>query len=122
MTEQKMMEHIKLLGIFYVILGGLDILQVVLITGIMSGIGSILGGSMIPILKFTSSIITIVYGVFSIPLIIGGISLLKYKSWSRIFVFILGIFNIVKFPIGTALGVYTIWILSKDECKNVLTN
>ena len=59
--------------------------------------------------------------VTSIPEIIGGIGLLKKQGWARILVLILGFLNLLDIPIGTALGVYTIWVLLKEESAQILS-
>ena len=50
----------------------------------------------------------------SLPGIVGGIALFKRQRWARMLLLVLGFLNLVSFPpIGTALGVYTIWLLFK---------
>ena len=46
---------------------------------------------------------------------LSAVGLLKGKSWARILVLILGIFNLIDFPVGTLIGVYTIWVLLNQE-------
>jgi hypothetical protein len=41
-----------------------------------------------------------------------GYSLLTRKPWARILAIVLGILALLKFPIGTALGIYTLWVLA----------
>lgn len=53
--------------------------------------------------------------LFSVPGIIGGIGLLKLKSWARILVLILAVLDLMNIPIGTAIGIYTLWVLMQDE-------
>ena len=55
----------------------------------------------------------------SIPGIIGGIGLLNHYPWARILVLILGILKLINIPIGTALGIYTIWVLLNDETEKL---
>jgi hypothetical protein len=40
-----------------------------------------------------------------------GYSLLQRKPWGRILAIVLGILALFKFPLGTALGIYTLWVL-----------
>lgn len=46
-----------------------------------------------------------------LPTIIGGIGLLLKKSWARILVIIVSIVHLLAFPLGTALGIYGLWVL-----------
>jgi uncharacterized membrane protein YozB (DUF420 family) len=52
-----------------------------------------------------------------IAYILAGFGLVKYKSWARILAIILAILNLILFPIGTALGIYTLVIMFNDEAE-----
>jgi hypothetical protein len=43
--------------------------------------------------------------------------LLKFKSWARVLASILAILNLLAFPIGTALGIYTLWVMLTKETE-----
>jgi hypothetical protein len=58
--------------------------------------------------------------LISVPEIVGGIGLLKRRSWARILLLILAVLELMRIPLGTALGVYTIWVLVQDESKQIL--
>lgn len=53
--------------------------------------------------------------ILSIPGIIGGVGLLKKKNWARILILILSAIDLFNIPIGTALAIYSIWVLVQDE-------
>jgi hypothetical protein len=53
--------------------------------------------------------------IISVPGIIGGIGLFKRKEWARILVLILSAIDLLNIPIGTALGIYSIWVLVQKE-------
>ena len=53
--------------------------------------------------------------IISVPGIIGGIGLFKRKEWARILVLILSAIDLLNIPIGTALGIYSIWVLAQKE-------
>jgi len=38
--------------------------------------------------------------------------LLQRKSWARVLAIIFGVMALLKFPFGTALGIYTLWVLA----------
>ena len=48
---------------------------------------------------------------------VAGLGLLQYRSWARILAIILGIVNLILFPIGTAVGIYTLIIMFNEETK-----
>ncbi|HEX8435492.1 hypothetical protein [Archangium sp.] len=47
--------------------------------------------------------------VLALPGFIGGIGLLRRRAWSKVLTLILAVLNLASFPVGTALGLYTIW-------------
>ena len=44
-----------------------------------------------------------------------GIGLLQYRNWGRILAAIMAVFLVFKFPVGTAIAIYTFWVLFSDE-------
>ncbi len=71
---------------------------------------------------FVEEILTFMGGTLSLMIIffaslgiIGGIGLLSHKPWARILVMIVSAINCLNIPIGTAKGVYSIWVLMQKE-------
>lgn len=62
-----------------------------------------------------AKVVMVVLVVLSIPGIIAGIGLLKRKEWARILTLILSVLDLINFPIGTAVGVYSIWALVQPD-------
>ena len=58
----------------------------------------------------------------SVPSIIGGIGLLKRCSWARLLILIIAALNLLNIPIGTAVAVYTIWVMLQDETVKMFSN
>lgn len=67
------------------------------------------------VLTIIANIVMVVIAILSIPGIIAGIGLLKRKEWARILTLILYVINLINFPIGTAVGAYSIWALVQPE-------
>jgi hypothetical protein len=44
--------------------------------------------------------------------LVAGYGLLNRRPWGRIVAIIAAILALLKFPIGTALGIYTLWVLA----------
>lgn len=59
--------------------------------------------------------LAVFFTVLAIPGIIGGVGILKHKDWARILMLIIAILSLMAIPIGTIIGIYTIWVLMKDE-------
>ena len=67
------------------------------------------------ITTIVGSIVAGILLIMSAPAIIGGIGMLKHKSWARILMMIVSALNLPGIPLGTALGVYTLWVLLQDD-------
>jgi hypothetical protein len=62
-----------------------------------------------------ATMIAVIALIGGLPRIIGGWGLLAKQHWARIVVLIVGILNLLHFPLGTALGIYTLWVLLQPE-------
>jgi hypothetical protein len=115
-----MQTHIKVLGWLYIILGALGILAAGLVVLIVAG-GGLISGDRVAI--NVTLLVSLVVGGFlvlvSAPGIVAGLGLLSYKSWARILTLVLGILNLPGFPTGTALGVYTLYVLLDEESSRL---
>jgi len=52
-----------------------------------------------------------------------GAGLLQRQPWARVLAIVLAFINLVDMPFGTALGIYTLWVLlpakSEEEYKQL---
>jgi hypothetical protein len=55
--------------------------------------------------------------------IVVGVGLLQHTPWGRIWALVMGFLSILSIPFGTALGIYTIWVLlgagAEEEYRRV---
>ncbi|MCP4703418.1 MAG: hypothetical protein GY865_02310 [candidate division Zixibacteria bacterium] len=111
-----MREHVKAVAWLQI---GLTIIWVLIaftIALLLWGVGiSIHDHDAEMIISIIAPIIVIFAVVTALPSIIGGIFLLKFKEWSRILVIIVSFIDLIIFPIGTAVGVYSLWVLLNDD-------
>jgi len=112
--------HVRILGWLWIIIGLLGMLGALCLGATVAGSGFI---SEDETAILVTSIVAVVCGSMffleNILNIIAGVGLLKYKSWGRILAIILGIINLLGFPIGTALGIYTLWAMFNEETKQL---
>jgi hypothetical protein len=62
-------------------------------------------GAMVPVVA-TATVIGAVLAAFV------GFSLLQRKPWGRTLAIVVSILALFRFPLGTALGIYTLWVLA----------
>jgi O-antigen/teichoic acid export membrane protein len=117
MENRNMKQHITFVGALHIgfgILGLLGALTVFIIFNFAQGF--------VPneplaeeILSFLGGTLSLIIMFFAALGIIGGIGLFSYKSWARILVIIVSAINCLNIPVGTAKGVYSIWVLMQKE-------
>ena len=49
---------------------------------------------------------------FAVAGLIAGGGLLARSPWARMLTIVLGCISLIRFPLGTALGIYTLWVLA----------
>lgn len=74
------------------------------------------------VLSIIANVMIVVVTILSLPGIIAGIGLFRKKEWARILTLILSVLDLVRFPIGTAIGVYSIWVLAQPETVELFRN
>lgn len=108
--------HVKVLGWLYIILGAMGLLTALIVGLLMFG-GGLISGDQTAIT--VTGIVALVVGGFilliSAPGIVAGAGLLGFRPWARVLALILGVLNLPGFPVGTLLGVYTLWALLDPE-------
>jgi threonine/homoserine efflux transporter RhtA len=67
----------------------------------------------------TISIVSLIAVVWAILHIVVGRQLKKYRPSARLLTLGLAIGNLILLPFGTALGVYALWALLKDEGRRL---
>ncbi|MBD3168364.1 MAG: hypothetical protein GF307_02700 [candidate division Zixibacteria bacterium] len=111
-----MEKHITALGVIYIAFGILGIVTGIIVFWVIAGAGMISGDEEA---IFITGTVGLIIGLFFIVTsaieIIGGIGLLKRWGWSRILVLVLGVISLIEIPIGTAIGIYTLWVLLQQE-------
>ena len=129
-----MRDHLRLLGIFNIVWSSISIavgLIVLLAFGGMAGFLAAAGMNAgdtgrsdgLVVAPFMAVIgFVLVFGIclVSLPALIAGIGLVKYRPWSRVLGIIVSILHLFSIPIGTALGVYGLWVLFQPEARQVL--
>jgi hypothetical protein len=117
MAERRnMQKHITLLGVFHIVYHALGFLVGIVILAIMAAIGRLSGDPQAAyILRIVGAWIAVFFIVLSVPGIVAGVWLLYRRSWARYLTLVVGALGLIDIPLGTALGVYTFWVLLDDD-------
>jgi hypothetical protein len=117
-------DHVRILAVLNIVLGSIALLIGACLLLFFGGLGVLarVAGHddpdafvAIPLLGAVGGIIFVALLLFSAPQIIGGIGLLKGQPWARILMIVLSALGLMSIPIGTALGIYGLWVLLNEE-------
>ena len=115
--------HVRLLGIFWLAYSAFHLLPGLVLTSVVRH-GFPFMGPDVPM--FVPGLLRTMGGLFLAGGVLGivtGWGLLERQSWARTLAIVLGCFNLLSMPFGTALGIYTLWVLlpaqSEAEYKKI---
>jgi hypothetical protein len=109
--------HVRLLGIFWVAWSAIHLIPGMVLMAIFGG-----GMHVLPpeVPGFVHGIVSAV-GLFlmagSVIGLIAGWGLLQRAPWARMLAIVLGCVNLIHIPFGTALGIYTLWVLLPAQAE-----
>ena len=104
--------HVKILGWLHLVFGALGLLSAFAIMG-GSVIGGMFTGSLTGMIGvgMVGTFAAILVAAYAIPGLLAGYGLLRFAPWARILTIVLAVFELIRFPFGTCLGVYSLWVL-----------
>ena len=74
------------------------------------------------VLSFVGNSVALILVFFGSLGIIGGAGLFSFRPWARILVMIVSAMNCLNVPVGTAKGIYSIWVLMQPETIELFEN
>lgn len=115
--------HKRILGIIFIVSGILLVMAMMILVMVFSlfipWIADAAGEDqqwvfswLIPFIRFIAILVCV---VIALPSLIAGWGLLNNKSWAMLLALIVGCLRLFSFPIGTAIGIYTIWVYVEDN-------
>jgi len=111
-----MEKHVSVVAALQIGLSIFGIIVGIIILVVLNTVGSFVNEREASlVLHLIGTILAVIFFLMSAPGIIAGIGLLRHKEWARILALILSALSVLNFPLGTAVGVYSIWVLVQDE-------
>jgi len=109
--------HIRLLGIFWLALSALRLIPVLILMALFSP-----GWHLFPhgVPAFVPGLVRLVATLLLVGAVLGliaGWGLLTRQPWARMLAIVLGCISLINLPFGTALGIYTLWVLLPAESE-----
>jgi len=116
-----MSQHVTLLGTLLLVQGAVILMGAIVVALIMAG-GGLLSGDA-EAFAITSTVGTLIGGylvLLALPSLIAGLGLVNRRPWARIVGLVVCCLALVKVPLGTALGIYGLWVLTREGTEVVL--
>ena len=119
----KIEDHLKIVAYIRIGLGSLFLVAAVFLFSLLAipGVASGDYDDMAMLAAFGVALALLPLAL-AVPDLVGGIGLLKRRRWARILVLIGCIPELFAFPVGTATGIYSIWVLMQKETIRLLTD
>jgi len=117
-AQSRLQRHLRPLGILWIILGTLFVLKAAVVLVMRTALPFVMFGGDRMVHMFGPIVLTLIgSGLLLIGLggVLTGQGLMQHEHWARISALILGILALFHPPLGTALGIYTVWVLLADE-------
>ena len=118
LSRSRLQRHLNTLGVLWIVVGVLFLIPATVLL-FLSGAVSHFVIHDNPVAALVGPLVLTLIGSSILLVGIGGIlvgwGLRDRQPWARITAIILGILALFHPPFGTALGIYTLWVLLSDE-------
>ncbi len=120
-AENKMEKHLTVVAALQVGFSLLGIIAAIIVYTVLHNVMQIADEPEVSnVLGVIARYVSLFLLIVSIPGLIGGIGLFMNKSWARILVLIISVLSLLNIPIGTAVAIYSIWVLVQDDTIKLL--
>jgi hypothetical protein len=125
-----MTTHVKVVAVLYLFLSAFGLLAALAVSMAFGLAGGIVGANAgaegaaiaVPIIGLTGTMLVVFLVLTSLPGLIAGVGLLKFRSWARVLGIVVAILNLIHIPIGTAVGIYALWVLLNRESERLFSD
>jgi len=128
--RNRVREHVKLVGILWMAYSALHVVGgvIVMLVGkvVIVKLGATGNGPPPEIMGWLPEVVTVIGWLILAKAAAGlvtGWGLLQHEEWARVVALVMGFLALLSVPVGTALGIYTLWVLlpsqSEEEYKTL---
>ena len=114
----RMSQHYNILAYLFFAVGALTLLSGIVVGFVLGSTGALAGDpEAAQALSIIGGSIWVILVIFALPYFAAGYGLLKRQNWGRILAMIMGALSLLSIPLGTALGIYALWALTRPEAQ-----
>lgn len=124
-----MEKHISLVGILNIVYRALVLLGAGVLFALAAVFGHLINalirwGALMPdevpsevfsIAPIILCLVATIMALVSVVAIIGAVGVMHKREWARVLLLVISFLGLARVPLGTILGVYSIWVLLNDE-------
>ncbi|HET9221073.1 MAG TPA: hypothetical protein VFO07_01130 [Roseiflexaceae bacterium] len=114
MNQRDLQQHVTILGWLYVVSHAIFLAIGAFVFILLVGIAPVTGDpEPMWILSLVGTSVGLLMAALGLPGLLAGYGLLTRKPWARVLAIVVGILSLINFPVGTAIGLYTLWVLTQ---------
>ena len=121
-APHRVQEHVRLVGILWLALSAFNALAGLVLLIVATELIPHLAAENGP--DFPANFLTTLLGVIGVAVLVkavagfaAGYGLLQRETWARMLTLVLSFLALFNFPLGTALGIYSLWVLFPAESE-----
>jgi hypothetical protein len=112
-------QHATILGWLHIAINALTLVHGCFLFALLLGIGLITNDQVaFSVLGVTGTAVGTLLVLLALPGIVAGYGLLRRRDWGRILALVVGFLGLFNFPLGTAIGIYTFWVLLQESATD----
>jgi hypothetical protein len=124
-----MTTHVKVVAVLYLFLSAFGLLAALAVSMAFGLAHGIVGANAdpegaaiaLPIIGLTGTMLVVFLVLTALPGLVAGVGLLRLRPWARILGIVVAILNLIHIPIGTAVGIYALWVLLSRETERLFS-
>jgi hypothetical protein len=123
---RSMESHVRALGILHIVLSVLGLVGALILLLVFGAAAGIVGASgdedaqvAVPIVGGLGVVLSVVVLIVSIPGLVAGIGLVRLRPWARVLGSVVSAMNLIHVPLGTAVGIYGLWVLLSVDAQRL---
>jgi hypothetical protein len=118
MNQRAMQQHVPILGWLYVVGHAIFLAIGAFVFLLLIGLAPVTGEPETAwVLGLVGTTVGLLMAALGIPGLLAGYGLLTRKPWARVLAIVVGILGLLNFPVGTAIGIYTLWVLMQPAAS-----
>lgn len=119
LSERDLHLHVNILGWLHIVSHAFLLATALFLGMLLPTIGVVSGDpDAAVILPMVGTAVGLFLTLLALPGIVAGYGLLKRRSWGRVLAIIVGILGLVNIPVGTIVGVYTLFVLLQESAHD----